>query len=220
MSHQIARWFYLLLVVSIMGSSYQGADAADGDRAANPTVLKLIDHMPTGGGYVWESTGVPHTILHDGQVILKKTTAAGTYCSGVTFTVAMEAAKRAGLIKSFAFDDIKQFQRDWYGTTDVSAETQCVFAMQRLGIRHAVEHDDAQPGDFVQFWRGKSGHSVVFLAWVTDRQGQRIGLKYWSSQTATDGIGVHTEYFQGASDFDGHVDPDRVYLGRMANIED
>lgn len=208
-------WIAALLV----GMMATPAAADISPAAANATVLKLIDRMPVGGGYVWESTGVPHTIRHGGEVVLEKTKADGTYCSGITFTVAMEAAKRERLIETHSFDDLKQFQRDWYGTTDASAETQCVYAMEQLGIGHAVEHDNAEPGDFMQFWRGQSGHSVVFLAWVHDREAQRIGIEYWSSQTATDGIGVHTEYFNDAAGFDGKVDPDRVYLGRMTHID-
>lgn len=189
------------------------------ETAANPTVLKLIDRMPTGGGYVWESTGVPHTIRHKGKVVLKKTSVDGTYCSGITFTIAMETAKRERLLRDKSIDEVKAFQRQWYGSTEISAETQCVFAMEELGIGQAVEHDDAQPGDFLQFWRGKSGHSVIFLAWEVNDSGDRVGIKYWSTQTATDGIGVHTEYFNDAEGFEGHVDPNRVYLGRMLKLE-
>ena len=195
------------------------AETTEDPNAANPMVLKLIDRMPEGGGYVWESTGVPHTIRHKGKTILKKTTADGTYCSGVTFTIAMEAAKRSGLIASKSVDEMKTFQRHWYGTNEASGETQCVYAMEQLGIGYAVEHDDAQAGDFLQFWRGKSGHSVVFLAWETNDADERVGIRYWSSQTATDGIGVYTEYFNNAEGFKGSVDPNRVYLGRMARLD-
>mgnify|MGYP001796455828 CR=1 FL=1 len=203
-----------LCTVATISAAQVSADEA----AANPMVLKLIDRMPTGGGYEWESTGVPHTIRHKGKVVLKKTSADGTYCSGVTFTVAMEAAKRSRLIRDKSFEEIKTFQRQWYGTNEVSAETQCVYALEQLGIGYAVEHDDAQAGDFLQFWRGKSGHSVIFLAWETDDQGNRVGIRYWSTQTATDGIGVHTEYFNNAEGFEGSVDPNRVYLGRMSRM--
>lgn len=216
--HTQAFGLSLVLVACLTAMSGVARAAAD-DNAVNATVLKLIDRMPTGGGYVWESTGVPHTIRHKGKVVLKKTSVDGTYCSGITFTVAMEAAKRAGLLKDKSFEEVKLFQRRWYGTDEASAETQCVFAMEELGIGEAVEHDDAQPGDFLQFWRGKSGHSVVFLAWETGPDDQRVGIKYWSTQTATDGIGVHTEYFNDAEGFEGYVDPNRVYLGRMLKPE-
>jgi hypothetical protein len=209
---------YLVCITALLwlGPVVAGAQDAAEDRApVNAAVMKLIDRMPTGGGYEWKSTGVPHTIRHDGQVVLSKTTADGTYCSGVTFTVAMEAARRAGLLRDMSFDQVKQLQRQWYGVGQAEAETQCVYALEQHGLGRAVEHDEAHPGDFVQFWRGKSGHSVVFMAWVTDRQGQRIGLTYWSSQTATDGIGQHTEYFRDVPGKKGYVNPERVYIGRM-----
>lgn len=208
-----------LVLVACLPAMFSVTRAAADDNAVNATVLKLIDRMPTGGGYVWESTGVPHTIRHKGKVVLKKTTADGTYCSGITFTIAMEAAKRERLIRDKSFEEMKTFQRQWYGTNEASAETQCVYAMEQLGIGQAVEHDDAQPGDFLQFWRGKSGHSVVFIAWELNDNGDRVGIKYWSTQTATDGIGMHTEYFNNAEGFEGHVDPNRVYLGRMLKPE-
>ncbi len=46
--------------------------------------------------------------------------------------------------------------------------------------------------------------------------GNRIGLWYRSSQPKTDGIGDHTEYFQGHG---GHIDPKRLYLCRFTEPE-
>ena len=74
--------------------------------------------------------------------------------------------------------------------------------------------DDAQPGDFLQFWRTKSGHSVVFLDWI-DRDGKRVGFKYRSSQGSTKGIGDHAEYFKDSGVAGGEVDRNRMYFGRL-----
>jgi hypothetical protein len=54
---------------------------------------------------------------------------------------------------------------------------------------------DARAGDFVQIWRHRgTGHSVIFIDWV--RKGGRIqGLRYWSTQKSTQGIGYRTELF-------------------------
>ena len=212
-------WRCLLLgcLATLLAVADLSADPAEAS-SANAVVGQVIEQMPRGGGYVWKSTGVPHTIRHDGQVILEKTSADGTYCSGVTFTVVMEAARRLDLLRDVPAEQVKQFQRHWYGTDAASAETQCVYAMQQLGVGQAVEPEDARPGDFVQFWREKSGHSVVFLDWIRDEQGQRQGLRYWSSQKATDGMGVHREWFRGSRDAagkEGSVDPDRLYIGRL-----
>ncbi len=216
------------LVFLVLGGLWIGVGSARAETTdvlvdelpvANRAVLEVIERIEPGGGYEWKSTGVPFDIPHGRRVVLKQTTANGTYCSGVTFTAVMGAATRIGLLDDKPFDDVKRFQRHWYGTNEASAETQCVFALEQLGIGHAVEHDDALPGDFVQFWRARSGHSVVFLAWVTDEDGRRIGLEYWSSQKATDGIGVHTEYFAGVAGHDGAVDPERLHVGRLWSPE-
>ena len=51
------------------------------------------------------------------------------------------------------------------------------------------------PGDFVQLWRHDgSGHSVIFLDWVRDGEAL-VGLRYWSTQTTTNGIGEAVERF-------------------------
>ncbi|MEM1444968.1 MAG: hypothetical protein AAGF84_02860 [Planctomycetota bacterium] len=198
----------------------QDTGEASDPETANATVLEVINEMPAGGGYVWKSTGVPDDVMHQDRVVLAKTTADGTYCSGVTFATVVEAATREGLLDDVPFDRVKQFQRDWYGTHDAAAETQCVYAMEQLGIGKAVRPRDAQPGDFVQYWRGGgSGHSVVFIDWVIDADASEpVGLTYWSSQTATDGIGMNVEYFAGhvgPDESKGRVLPDRLYIGRL-----
>ncbi len=180
-------------------------------------VLKVAYSYDNGGGYIWKgSTGVSESLTHDGQTVLEKQP-VGTYCCGFTLQVAFKIAQHHGLFEGKSFDEIKQFQREWYGSTEASGETQCTLAMTNLGVGHAVEHDDARPGDFGNFWRTKSGHSILFLNWVTDDAGNRIGIHYRSSQTKTDGIGDHTEYFKGHND--GHVDPKRIYLCRFTEPE-
>lgn len=219
-THWLAAVACLVLAAPVVAN--ENETEASPAEATQAVVLKVIAEMPTGGGYVWKSTGVPHDITHREQVVLAKTTADGTYCSGVTFAVVVEAATRLGLVQRASFDRVKQFQRDWYGTHDAAAETQCVYAMKRLRIGRQVRPGDAEPGDFVQYWRNNgSGHSVIFLAWVyKDQQpeGDPIGLRYWSSQTATDGIGEHVEFFDGHAGPDGkpgRVDPRRLYIGRL-----
>ncbi|MEM1097801.1 MAG: hypothetical protein AAGH92_03320 [Planctomycetota bacterium] len=216
-------WLWALAMLAcVVGvpATAQGVEEASAEKTTNAIVLDVIDEMPGGGGYVWKSTGVPHDVVHKDRVVLAQTTAAGTYCSGVTFATVIEAATRAGLLDRVSFDRVKQFQRDWYGTHDAAAETQCVYAMKRLRIGRAVRPADAKPGDFVQYWReGGSGHSVVFIDWVIDADsGDPIGLTYWSSQTATDGMGMNVEYFaghEGADGKTGRVLPDRLYIGRL-----
>jgi hypothetical protein len=138
-----------------------------------------------------------------------------TYCSGFTFAVVMKAADARGLLRDKSVDDIRAFQKQWYGATKESGETQCAFAVERLGIGKLVAAEKARAGDFLQLWRtNKSGHSVVFLEWVKDGR-QPIGVRYRSTQMSTDGIGDRVEYFAGVPGHDGKVDRQRLYFARL-----
>ena len=149
------------------------------------TVVEIARAFPDGGGYEWKGTGVPEDICFNNKVILAKGKA--TYCSGFTFAVAMKAAGERGLLKSKSIQQVQVFQKEWYGATKDSGETQCAYAIEKLGIGKRVDIKDAKPGDFLQLWRtNKSGHSVVFLEWVTDA-GRPIGVKYRSTQTFDQG---------------------------------
>ena len=176
-------------------------------------VLAVARAFPDGGGYEWKGSGVPEEVLFDGKIILPKGKA--TYCSGFTFAVAMKAAAERGLLKNKTIEQVRDFQNDWYGATKDSRETQCAYALEKLGIGKPVAIKDAKPGDFLQLWRtNKSGHSVVFLDWITDA-GRPIGVKYRSTQTSTNGIGDRTEYFTGIPGKKGSVDPKRLHFGRL-----
>ena len=94
------------------------------------------------------------------------------------------------------------------------AEKQCAVALGHLGVGKQVTPDEAQSGDFLQFWRGKGGHSVVFLKWV-ERDGRRVGFTYRSSQGSTDGVGDKIEYFKGTGIEKADVNPQRMYFGRL-----
>ena len=179
-------------------------------------ILAAAQGIPDGGSYVWNNgSGVPRDIRHDGELILKAQE-KGTYCSGFTFCVAMEAAQQRGLLQGKTADEIRQFQKEWYGSTKEAAERQCALAVEHLGIGREVKSlADAQPGDFMQIWRtNKSGHSVLFLDWVREGD-QVVGIKYRSSQKSTDGVGDRVEYFADAKGHDGKVDRRRTYVARL-----
>ena len=179
-------------------------------------ILAAAQAIPDGGSYVWTNgSGVPRDIRHDGELILKAQE-QGTYCSGFTFCVAMEVAQERGLLKGKTAEAVRQFQKQWYGSTKEAAERQCALAVEQLGIGREVKSlADAQPGDFMQIWRtNKSGHSVLFLDWV--RAGEEVvGIKYRSSQKSTDGVGDRVEYFADAPRHDGKVDRQRTYVARL-----
>jgi hypothetical protein len=178
-------------------------------------VLENARAYEDGGGYdsSWKGTGVPQEIRFGGERILAK--GKGTYCCGFTFAVAMDAARERGLLDGKTAAEMRSFQKQWYGATDESRETQCALAVETLGIGKRVEPKDAAPGDFLQFWRtNKSGHSVVFLGWV-EENGEPVGFKYRSSQGLTKGIGNQIEYFAGIADKEGKVVRERMYFCRL-----
>jgi hypothetical protein len=181
---------------------------------SNPgDVVAIARAFPDGGGYEWKGTGVPEDVRFKDKVILAKGKA--TYCSGFTFAVAMKAAAERGLLKGKTTEQVRAFQKEWYGATKESGETQCAYAIRKLAIGTQVATEDAKAGDFLQLWRtNKSGHSVVFLEWVTDR-GYPIGVKYRSTQPATKGIGDRVEYFAYAPGKKGLVDRKRLYFARL-----
>ncbi len=187
-------------------------------ESLNERVLETARAYPDGGGYndQWTGSGTPEQIELSGSTILEEGT-GGTYCSGFTFTVAMRVAADAGLLDGKPVDAVRHFQREWYGAVsdETIREKQCAVAVETLGIGREVEMDEARPGDFVQFWRVRSGHSVVFLDWVYDDAGNKAGLRYRSSQGSTNGIGDRVEYFQESEAGDGHVDPERIYFARL-----
>jgi hypothetical protein len=181
--------------------------------ARGGTTIEIARSFPDGGGYQWKGTGVPEEILFKGERILAK--GERTYCSGFTFAVVMKAAAERRLLQDKSVEQVRRFQKQWYGATEESSETQCAYAVEALGIGRSVSPEEAQPGDFLQLWRTNgSGHSVLFLDWVV-QDGRRIGVKYRSSQTATNGIGDHTEYFVAVAEKNGKVDPQRLYFARL-----
>jgi hypothetical protein len=187
------------------------------EAAANvgSSVVEIARNYDDGGGYdnSWKGSGVPAEIRFKDERILAK--GNGSFCCGFTFAVAMDAATARGLLRDKSVDEVRAFQKQWYGATEESREIQCALAIETLGIGERVEADKARAGDFLQFWRtNKSGHSVMFLEWIED-DSKRIGFKYRSSQGSTKGIGDQAEYFAGTKGNDGGVDPKRMYFCRL-----
>lgn len=170
-----------------------------------------------GGSYVLSSTGSPEDLIHNSDTILAKST-SGTYCSGFTYYLFFNALKEYGLIERYTKTDLKRMQKQWYGNTKEAFETQCLYVLKREKLGRKVDWEEAEPGDFVQFWRNnKSGHSVLFLGWERDSVGVISGLKYRSSQTKTDGIGDRIEMIgTGPKEINRY----RLYIARLEKSEE
>lgn len=201
--------FLLALLFSVV------APAVAEDRTPNDVVLEKVRAIPDGGGYNWVagSTGVPEEIRFKDTLILRKGE-GGTYCCGITFAVVMQAAEELKMLDDLSPADVKLLQKRFYGVPKDAQELQCVLGLEGSGLGYAVSAEEAKPGDFLQFYRGKDGHSVVFLKWVEEK-GQRVGFTYRSSQKSTNGVGDKTEYFSDAAGKEGRVDRTRMYFGRL-----
>ena len=182
-------------------------------QGLNDAVMSVANSME-GGGYKWASSGSPKDIYFNGEKILSKS-AEGTFCSGYTFATAFDVLHQNGKLDHLTVDQARWLQRNWYGTNAQSAETQCLYTLQELGLGDKVDLTDALTGDFVQFWRNNgSGHSVIFLAWLFDDSGNISGLKYRSTQRSTNGIGDREE---GIGNEASDINLDRVYIVRLSD---
>jgi predicted Zn-ribbon and HTH transcriptional regulator len=127
----------------------------------------------------------------------------------------MKVLQQRGLLDTMTPSQLKNFQKTWYGAKDFEkgkSETLSTKALEDYNLGKRIEHKEAKSGDIAQIWRNNgSGHSVIFKDWVTDDKGNRIGIKYRSSQANTKGVGDRTEMF------DNNIDPDRIYVARLNN---
>jgi hypothetical protein len=174
-------------------------------------------YVHEGGSYVLSSTGSPEHLIHNSDTILAKSK-TGSYCSGFTFYLLFNALKENGLLEKYTKSDLKRIQKEWYGNTKEAFETQCLYVLEKEKLGRKIEWEEAEPGDFVQFWRNnKSGHSVLFLGWERDSLGVISGLKYRSSQTKTNGIGDRIEMIGSGSK---EINRWRLYIVRLEKSEE
>jgi len=197
-----------LLTILFVGTCVLSANVF----GAEPDTIRAAKSYKNGGHYSVGGSGTPEEIKFKSERILPAGT-NGTYCSGFTFSVVMRAAEQRGLLKDKSVDEIRKFQKEWYGVTG-DTNKQAGPAMQNLGIGKSISAEEAKPGDFVQLWRSKSGHSAVFLGWV-EEGGKRIGFRYRSSQKSTDGISDNVEYFSDVPGKKGGVIRERTYFARL-----
>jgi hypothetical protein len=190
----------------------------------NPHVLAIIKTYPTDGThpYHWPKEGdwrgCTRDLHYGGEVLCKGDPEGRAYCCGLTFEVFLRAyerwcraTKRPYAIPGFDPAGMRRLQSQWFGS---SADQTCLrTALVDNGLGTQLENlDDARPGDFVQLWRHDgSGHSVIFMDWKR-RSGKITGLKYWSTQKSTKGIGIRTEMF---GDDGRAMRRDKFYLCRV-----
>ncbi len=205
-------------------------DDADGDL--NPYVLQILDAYPIDGSYPYRCIKEPEYDIYNGVTenqwyqgrIVAKAHPIGTHCSyccGFTFEVLVRAMKlrnkQKGLdtedFNGMTFDDLFNLLQIWYIEGDGDSPQK---GIEYYGLGKAITNwEDAKPGDFGDLSRNnKTGHSIIFLGWVRDPDGNIIGMDYFSSQGG--GVGPKTEFF---SDTGGKVLRDWVRLARVGSIE-
>lgn len=169
-------------------------------QTLNKFVLDAIADLNEykGRGYKWPAKidGSIGDVVYNGKVILKGNPDNYTYCCGITLQTYLMAVNKAK-IKIDA--DLWEIRKKWFimnPKMPIDINGGAVDALQPLGLGVRVAIDMAEPGDFIQLWRKSgSGHSAIFIKAFTDN-GIR-GIKYWSTQAMTNGIGYRSEYFEG-----------------------
>ncbi len=205
------------------GSSPQGA-------GFNALVIDVLEGYPTDGTheYYWPEGGswygTTQDIEYREELVAEGDPEGRCYCVGLTWEVMMQAFDQAdrstggdGTLNGMTVDELDTFRVDWF-VRDLDGDGVGI-ALTNYGVGERVySWDDVQPGDFVQFWRNSgSGHSVIFVDWETDSDGDVDGFRYWSTQSGTDGINYNSEYFgtTGSS-----IDASAFYVARAAMPED
>lgn len=168
----------------------------------NKSIVKLMLEYPTDGthDYWWPKSGgggyggASMDIVLNGKTVLKGEPQKRTFCCGLTLEVFYRYIENKPAVAAKVAADSDKFKGDWF-CREINSPGP-LDALSGAGIGKKVELDDALPGDFVQLWRnGKSGHSVIFVNWIKDASGKRVGVQYWSTQTSTNGIGFASESF-------------------------
>lgn len=189
-----------LTVLPVMGEEIS-------QKTFNDYVLQVVNTYPTDGSepYAWVNDpgyyGISRDIHYLGQQYIKADEKKRSYCSGITFQVFMEAYElyntdrdRNGIGDITNLEELEEFRCKWYGVGGDRRTIKHALESSGLGYQ-AADLSEVQAGDFVQLWRfNGSGHTVIFINWVKNTDGQIIGFHYWSSNSRL-GPSYQTEYF-------------------------
>jgi len=209
-----------LVLVVIAGLStllLSMATAGASERSLNAKVMALISEYPEKafGGYRWPaapgSHGTTRPLYHGGRRLARP--ASGTHCVGITFEV-MWRALDVGARSALSTKEARRLRKLWFVPKDGGMGP--AEALPRAGLgRRILDWNEARKGDFLQLWNKDRtlGHSAVFLGWRRSAQGEVTGVRYWSSQPWTDGIGV-SEF--GIGEEPGDMARDGVFIARLA----
>lgn len=169
-------------------------------------VRKVMKTYPMDGThrYYWprkgQWKGTTCDLEYQGKTIAAGDKDGRCFCCGLTFEVFFRAWQswdkskgRKMAILDLTPKQVSKLLYLWFGS---DGNRKCILnAVETFKLgRRITKLEDARAGDFVQLWRHSgSGHSVVFVDWQRDKAGTITGLKYWSTQSSTKGIGLRTE---------------------------
>lgn len=212
---------------------------ADGDGSLNPYVLKVVSAYPLDGSYPyhcsWEPreydiyNGVTQDMWYRGMVVAKAYPDGSrcSYCCGLTFEVFIRAMKLRNIqngldpddFNGMTFYDLFNLLQLWYVEGEGDSPQ---LGIVSYGLGEAITNfENARPGDFADYSSApRGGHSVIFIDWLRDPQGQIVGLKYFSSNlSGTRGVGYGEGKFSDVNDGRGIL-RNSLRLARVGSIGD
>ena len=193
-------------------SHHQGHFERYGQAASgyNRLVLRAIDRVqasaPDGGGYFIGLKADPpespigYPLRLFGRQLLQPPRST-SYCSGSSYAVFIETLNAVypyGIylsperVEALRMQEPDGSRREdgvkawgWWNADGFGSH----YAMaQYLQVGEAIGPAEAQPGDFLNIsWKSGLGHSVVFLGYSHDDQGQ-LQVTFFSSQPGTNGL--------------------------------
>jgi hypothetical protein len=176
----------------------------------NPYVIAEILKYPRDGSYPYElaGNGITHDIKYLGTTIITDNQAGNAcYCCGITYQVFMDAWENYNAAKGvnpasiwgITAAQMKTFRLIWYIALGRDSYPGPAKAMTDYKCGYQItDWDHARQGDFVQIWRlgvQDSGHSVIFDKWIRNKSGEKTSIRYWSTQTSTNGINYNSEKY-------------------------
>lgn len=203
----------------------------DEEGSLNPYVLKIVDSYPLDGSYPYRCkpmeydlyNGVTQNLLYKGRVVAKAypNGTRCSYCCGLTFEILYRAMQFRNIQKGLdpddfngmTFHDLFNLLQFWYIEGEKDSPQK---GIEYYGLGKRITNwEEAKAGDFCDISRNNStGHSIIFINWIRDKDKKIIGMRYFSSNSS--GVGYGREYFL---DTGGKVLRDWVRLARVGSIE-
>ncbi len=204
-----------VMILGLLAFPFLVAKAAETEagKLFNQRILELAAAYPADGThtYWWPRSGESSydgcsaDVELMGQRVMHGEEQGRTFCCGLTLEVFAHAydewikEQPEGFEPPVTPENWRDFQRVWFVLKANGPGPSA--ALEKYSLGREIPAHEAQPGDFAQIWRtpregrAPSGHSVVFLDWVRNDTNRIIGMKYWSTQTSTNGIGENIEYY-------------------------